>query len=48
MNGHENCPTTKKKYWTIDGKKTFAQLAMAEEPAKINFEVFPELTTKMH
>ena len=30
--------------WTIDGKKTCARLAMADEPAKTELEPLPELT----
>ena len=46
MEGDKKCQDQYhwRKCWTIDGKKTCARLAMADEPAKTELEPLPELT----
>ena len=46
MDGDRKCQDEShwRECWTIDGKKTCAGLAMADEPAKNELEPLPELT----
>ena len=46
MEGDKKCQGENhwRECWTIDGKKTCARLAMADEPAKTELEPLPELT----